>query len=251
MISAQRSLRVGFQSCQLILELSGLVARIKSDSPPRLIQGYAIDSGMKAPCDHIDADLLQAVLAGDEEALDALYRRRQGGIYRFALQMCGSRALAEDVTQEVFMVLIRAGHTFDPTRGSLNAFLLGVARHQLLRRLQREQFYVPMEEKTAGDSSAAQALAATDGPLDDLSRNETIESVRKAVLSLPEPYREVVVLCDLQEMSYVETAEVLGCAVGTVRSRLHRGRALLIAKLRPAREGPAASENMKSARCLA
>jgi RNA polymerase sigma-70 factor, ECF subfamily len=206
---------------------------------------------MKAPSDHTDADLLRSTLAGDEEALAALYRRRQGSIYRFALQMCGSQALAEDITQEVFMVLIRGHHTFDQTRGSLNSFLFGVARNQVLRRLQREQFYVPMDEDMAADSNAVQAFGKSDGPLDDLSRNETIESVRKAVLSLPAPYREVVVLCDLQEMSYVETAEILGCAVGTVRSRLHRARSLLIAKLRPAREEQAAEANMKSTRCFA
>lgn len=206
---------------------------------------------MKAPSDHTDTDLLRSIRAGDEDALAALYRRRQGSIYRFALQMCGSQVLAEDITQEVFMVLIRGEHTFDHTRGSLNSFLFGVARNQVLRRLQREQFYVPMEEDMAVDSSVAQAFGKAEGPLDDLSRNETIESVRKAVLSLPEPYREVVVLCDLQEMSYVETAEILGCAVGTVRSRLHRARGLLIAKLRPVREGQAAAANMKSTRCFA
>ncbi len=81
----------------------------------------------------------------------------------------------------------------------------------------------------------------TVGPLDEMSRTEAIEAVRRAVLALPERYREVVVLCDLQEMSYGETAEILGCAIGTVRSRLHRARALLIEKLRPACEEDAAS----------
>ena len=206
---------------------------------------------MKPHTDLTDGELLQAMLAGEEEALTALYRRRQGGIYRFAVQMCGSQALSEDVTQEVFMVLIRDGQTFDPTRGSLNAFLLGVARNLLLRRLQRERFYVPMEDETAEETTTQISFPTTGGPLEDLSRIETINSVRLAVLALPERYREVVVLCDLQEMSYVEAAEVLSCAVGTVRSRLHRGRALLIDKLRPVRETEAASTTAKSARCFA
>ena len=191
------------------------------------------------------------MLAGEEEALTALYRRRQGGIYRFVMQMCGSQALAEDVTQEVFMVLIRDGQTFDPTRGSLNAFLVGVARNLLLRRLQRERFYVPMEEDTDDEATTQISSPTTGGPLEDLSRIETINSVRMAVLALPERYREVVVLCDLQEMSYVEAAEALSCAVGTVRSRLHRARALLTDRLRPAREEEAASTTAKSARCFA
>lgn len=191
------------------------------------------------------------MLAGEEEALAALYRRRQGGVYRFALQMCGSRALAEDVTQEVFMVLIREGQTFDPARGSLNAFLVGVARNLLLRRLQRERFYAPIEDDSDDDTTAHESLTTADGPLEELSRLETINSVRMAVLALPERYREVVVLCDLQEMSYIEAAEILSCAVGTVRSRLHRARALLIEKLRPAQQEEVAPTTAKTARCFA
>jgi len=203
---------------------------------------------MSSKTDASDSELLQSMLAGDEKALAALYQRRARDVFRFALQMCGSQALADDVTQEVFMVLIREGHTFDAARGSLNAFLLGVARNHVLRRLRRERFYVSMEEDSQSDT--AQNLSrTTDNPLDDLSRSETIESVRKAVLALPERYREVVVLCDLQEMSYLEAAEILGCAVGTVRSRLHRARALLLEKMRPVEEEEAV--DVKSARCFA
>jgi|SRR6185369_3232609 RNA polymerase sigma-70 factor (ECF subfamily) len=203
---------------------------------------------MSSKTDASDSELLQSMLAGDEKALAALYQRRARDVFRFALQMCGSQALADDVTQEVFMVLIREGHTFDAARGSLNAFLLGVARNHVLRRLRRERFYVSMEEDS--QSNTAHNLSrTTDNPLDDLSRSETIESVRKAVLALPERYREVVVLCDLQEMSYLEAAEILGCAVGTVRSRLHRARALLLEKMRPAEEEEAV--DVKSARCFA
>jgi RNA polymerase sigma-70 factor (ECF subfamily) len=203
---------------------------------------------MSAKTDPSDSELLQSMLAGDEKALAALYERHARDIFRFALQMCGSQALADDVTQEVFMVLIREGHTFDAARGSVNAFLMGVARNHVLRRLRRERFYVSMEEDSEGDT-AQNVSRTTENPLDDLSRTETIESVRKAVLALPERYREVVVLCDLQEMSYLEAAEVLGCAVGTVRSRLHRARALLIEKMRPVEEEEAV--DVKSARCFA
>ncbi len=226
-----------------ILELSCTLARIHSDAANYL--------RMKTQPDPSDSELLQSMLAGHEEALAALYRRRQRGIYRFALQMCGSQSLAEDVTQEVFMVLIREGHTFDPARGSLNAYLLGVARNHVLRRLQRERFYAPMEDSADDESITYQRSSVVSGPLDDLSRTEVIDSVRRAVLALPERYREVVVLCDLQEMSYAETAEVLGCAIGTVRSRLHRARALLIEKLRFARVEGATGTAVKSARCFA
>ena len=198
-----------------------------------------------------DTELLRSMLAGDDEALTLLYRRRQAGVYRFALQMSGSKSIAEDVTQEVFLFLMREGNVFDPTRGSVSAFLFGVARNYVLRRLRVEQLLSPLNDESDDDTLLQQP--GTDlCPLEDLTRAETIESVRKAVLSLPAKYREVVVLCELQDVSYGETAEILGCAIGTVRSRLHRARALLLAKLRPVGEfEEASSATVKSARCFA
>ena len=198
-----------------------------------------------------DSELLRSMLAGDEEALSVLYRRRQGGIYRFALQMSGSKSIAEDVTQEVFLFLMRDGHLFDPAKGSVSGFLLGVARNHVLRRLRVEYHLAPLGDDLDDDAPVLHA-GSDICPLDDLTRAETIESVRKAVLSLPAKYREVVVLCELQDVSYVETAEILGCAIGTVRSRLHRARALLLTKLRPAAESEGMdSATVKSARCFA
>lgn len=197
-----------------------------------------------------DSELLRSMLAGDEEALALLYRRRQGSVYRFALQMSGSKTIAEDVTQEVFLFLMRDGHVFDPARGSVSAFLLGVARNHVLRRLRVEQLLAPLGDDS--EDEVPSVHASTDlCPLEDLTRAETIESVRKAVLSLPPKYREVVVLCELQEISYEETAGILGCAIGTVRSRLHRARALLLAKLRPAAAEETDPATVKSARCFA
>ena len=190
------------------------------------------------------------MLGGDEDALATLYRRRQGGIYRFALQMSGSPALSEDVTQEVFMILMRNGLHYDAARGSLNAFLFGVARNLVRQRLGREQFYVSMDDETE-NGPVAEGFLTGDGPLDELSRGEAIESVRRAVLSLPARYREVIVLCELQELSYADAAGVLDCAIGTVRSRLHRARAMLIEKLRPERTEEPAMDSVKQARCFA
>jgi len=207
--------------------------------------------GMNLKSELSDSELLRLMLAGDEEALTVLYRRRQGGIYRFALQMSGSKSIAEDVTQEVFLFLMRDGHVFDPSKGAVSAFLFGVARNYVLRRLRTEHLLAPLGDD-ADDDVAFSLRSADMCPLEDLTRAETIESVRKAVLSLPAKYREVVVLCELQDVSYVETAEILGCAIGTVRSRLHRARALLLAKLRPAPGvEEAGSATVKSARCFA
>jgi RNA polymerase sigma-70 factor (ECF subfamily) len=169
-----------------------------------------------------DHDLLKRMLAGEEDAFTALYRRRQAAVYRFALQMTGSVVIAEDVTQEVFMELIEHGGRFDPSRGALASFLYGVARNMVLRRIEKD--------RAAGRESLTGGCAGDD-VLGDLTRRETIEQVRRAVLSLPAVYRETVVLCDLQDVSYEEAAQALDCPVGTVRSRLNRGRAMLAQKL--------------------
>ena len=206
---------------------------------------------MKLKSDVNDSELLRLLLAGDEEALALLYRRRQGGIYRFALQMSGSKSIAEDVTQEVFLFLMREGHIFDPAKGTVSAFLFGVARVHVRRRLRAEHRLEPFGDDS-DDDDVPFSQQSDICPLEDLTRAETIESVRKAVLSLPPKYREVVVLCELQDVSYGETAEILGCAIGTVRSRLHRARALLLAKLRPVTEvEETGSATVKSARCFA
>jgi RNA polymerase sigma-70 factor (ECF subfamily) len=199
-----------------------------------------------------DNELLRLMLAGDESAFVTLYRRRQGGIYRFALHMSGSEAIAEDVTQEVFMVLMGEAGKYDPAKGTLTAYLYGIARNHVLRSLSRDRSFVSIGEGYDEDGERAhKQLVAQDDPLGDLTRGEMIESVRQAVTALPAHYREVVVLCDLHEMSYAEAAQVLGCAVGTIRSRLHRARALLIEKLRATNEPGTASPIVNSARCFA
>ena len=184
---------------------------------------------IREPSETGDQDLLSRARAGDEESFTALYRRRQACVYRFALQMSGSPSVAEEVTQEVFLTVIRDASRFDPQRGTLLGYLYGIARNQVLRSLERDRLYVPMQEEPECDGSQ---WTAREDTLGDLTRGETIESVRQAVLALPANFREVVVLCDLHEMSYADAAAALGCALGTVRSRLHRARGMLLDKLK-------------------
>jgi RNA polymerase sigma-70 factor, ECF subfamily len=192
--------------------------------------------------------LLRRMLGGCAESFAALYERRQGGVYRFALRMTGSEVFAEDVTQDVFLALMREGCQFDPVRGSVRSYLYGMARHRVLRRLERERAHVPFEED---EGSAFEELSSeADDPFTDLAREELVSLVRQAVLTLPAHFREVIVLCHLQEMNYAEAAEVVSCPVGTVRSRLARARTLLVGKLR-ALKGPALGERVvKTGRAL-
>lgn len=173
-----------------------------------------------------DDELMRAARAGDEQAFVALYRRWQGPIYRFALHMGGSETLAEDVTQEVFVALAEEGHRFDAEKGHLSSYLFGIARNLLRRRLRREGFY-EAAEAGPGDGVLDPAL----DPGGALDRHEAIQLVRRAVCALPVAFREAIVLCDLQELSYADAAAAIGCPVGTVRSRLHRARAMLAERL--------------------
>ena len=200
------------------------------------LSGRAAESLLKADADrrnqlmlespsHSDGDLLQLLSGGDEKAFLEFYRRHQGLVYRFALQMSGKTEIAEEVTQDVFMVVMASGARYDADRGSVAAYLYGIARNIVLRALERERPYMTTLDE-------ADSVYVEGDVLGDLTRNERMETLRKAVLALPPAYREVVVLCDLHERDYAEAATALGCAIGTVRSRLHRARALLMEKMR-------------------
>ncbi len=178
--------------------------------------------------DPTDEQLLAQALAGNEDAFTALYRRRQGPVFRFALHMSGSWLIAEEVTQEVFMFLIQRGRSFDPARAALGAYLFGVTRNYVRRALERNYSETGLNNPLDDE---AQSLTVNSDPGDGIARQQTSTAVWKAVLSLPEHYREVVVLCDLQELTYADAAEALGCALGTIRSRLHRAHEMLSRKL--------------------
>lgn len=177
-----------------------------------------------------DSDLLRLLSSGDEGAFLEFYRRHQGVVYRFALQMSGKTAIAEEVTQDVFVALMHSAGRYDSERGSARAFLYGITRNVVLDALEREKPYVAALDDPAGDYE--ERIASGQDLAGDLAQNERLETLRKAVLALPPAYREVVVLCDLHERDYAEAATALDCAIGTVRSRLHRARALLAEKMR-------------------
>jgi RNA polymerase sigma-70 factor, ECF subfamily len=131
--------------------------------------------------------------------------------------------------------LMREPGRFDPRRGSLGAYLYGIARNCVLRHLEQRSLHVPFASQEGADRCIIpEPLMPAPDPLGDLTRQEDIERLRQAVLALPEHYREVVVLCELDQLDYAQAAALLGCAVGTVRSRLHRARSLLVKKLRTA-----------------
>jgi len=179
------------------------------------------------PGELADSDLMGRTANGDRDAFAALYRRHHAMVYRFARLMTGSTSAAEDIVQEVFLVVMRDAGRYDPTRAALPSYLYGVARHQTRRRLARDRQFVALDP---GDAESTQHLAE-DHLTEAIERREALQRLRRAILSLPRRYREVIVLCDLQDVSYSDASAAIGCAIGTIRSRLHRARHLLTQKM--------------------
>ena len=175
----------------------------------------------------MDDELISRIAGGDREAFALLYRRYRTDVYRFAAHVSGSAALADDVVQDVFVAVIEDASGYRANRSGVLPWLLGIARNHVRRwRSQRPVQPLPGDETPAGRN-----LAVRPDPVVDISMERNTNALRRALLELPVRYRETIVLCDLQELSYVDAAHALGCAVGTVRSRLHRGRALLARRL--------------------
>lgn len=185
---------------------------------------------------HLREDvLLRRAARGDEDAFVSLYRAHQAALYRFALRMSGSTWAAEEIVQDVFMTLLREPQKFDPSKGALGAYLFGIARNRVLKYFERVPREVPLDpddqESAASASGRPANLMHMQSPAAWAEEKQRAEQIRAAVLDLPPDFREAVVLCELEELSYEEAARLLECPIGTIRSRLHRARALLLTKL--------------------
>lgn len=185
-----------------------------------------------------DDVLLRRSANGDEEAFTLLYRRHQAPIYRFALRMTGNTWAAEEIVQDVFMTLVREPKKYDAERGALGAFLYGVARNRIMKHQERLPREVPLLNPEDDGFKGYPLAVDSATPAHWAELRERRDHVRAAVLELPADFREAAALCLLEEMSYEEAAQCLQCPVGTIRSRLHRGRALLLAKLEMLRDAP-------------
>jgi RNA polymerase sigma-70 factor, ECF subfamily len=174
-----------------------------------------------------DEALLPALARGEEPAFLAVYRRRQASIYRYAFHLSGDPDVAAEVVQETFLSLLRDAGRLDAARGTVLSWLFAVARNQVLKQLRGRRQHLSLEDEDQGELVAGGCLVA------ELEQEQLSSRLRETMATLPPVYREVLVLCDMQELSYEEVAAIAGCPTGTVRSRLHRARALLAGKLKP------------------
>jgi RNA polymerase sigma factor (sigma-70 family) len=178
-----------------------------------------------------DAELVARLRRGDASAARELYQRHGAALLRFGMAMSNSRQTAEDIVHDTFIEILKHPIRFDPSRGSVVAYLFGIARHRMSRiaRISMRDSGKPLE---MSEHELVDLDDLTDAG-DELDRVRDIERVRTAVFDLPRAHREVVALCDLEELPYATAASILGCPIGTVRSRLSRARALLATRLAP------------------
>jgi RNA polymerase sigma-70 factor (ECF subfamily) len=175
-----------------------------------------------------DAAALVARLAsGDRAALEELYRHEAGPVYRYVLALCAEQSLAADATHEAFLSFAAKPGGFDPGRGTLGAYLAGVARHALLAALREARRAEPLVDADGDDLAGADEAC----PESIFVREQRIAAVWEAIRALPWPFREAVVLVDLQDRPYAEAAAIAGVEQNTLRTRVFRGRRRLAALL--------------------
>jgi RNA polymerase sigma-70 factor, ECF subfamily len=167
-----------------------------------------------------DQELLQCAARGDESAFLMLYRDYRTSVFRFAYRMTGAVDAADEISQDAFLAVLKGAGKFNGSHGTLRAYLLGVTRNLVRRRLIREGRYTDLNEATtveAGDSW--------------LERGEVSSAVRDAVQALPDGQREVVVLFEYEGLTLDEISKALEIEVGAVKARLHRARESLRKRL--------------------
>lgn len=172
-----------------------------------------------------------------DSEFQAAFDEHKDAIYRFAWRMSGPAAAA-DITQDVFVSLLRYPNRFDPARGTMRAFLLGIARNLALKHWRQEHRFEPLDDaaqtRAAQTREAPQTRSFVAEPV-DLERGEIGEIVGRAVQALRPLQREVVILAEYEDLTLAEIAQAVDADVGTVKSRLHRARENLRRTLAPLR----------------
>jgi RNA polymerase sigma-70 factor, ECF subfamily len=189
-----------------------------------------------------DAQIAERLKHRDEHAFLSLYDRHRSSVFRFLMHMTGSISTAEELTQGVFVVILEAmcaGSVgqFDPERGTWEGYLLGIARNlaraeqRKVRRLVSLDNLIETPEWEQQLTTIFQDKRASDAVALIAARSE-LRLLYRAILQLPEHYREAIVLCGIQEKSYKDAAIILKCTEGTIASRMNRAKSLLAAKMR-------------------
>lgn len=175
--------------------------------------------------------LINKALNGDAESFSQIYLLLRGSIYGFAYRMLRETALAEDVTQETFMFLLNYPHRFDSEKGELLPFLCGIARNKIIQHLRKHSTKFEFYEDDLTQFDDLESYGRN--PLENLLNEELTAKIEELILQLPINQREVLILREIEELSYSEIAKITETELGQVKIRLHRARKNLANELRP------------------
>lgn len=170
-----------------------------------------------------DLVFVRRIADGDSDAVAAVYEQHGGLIFRFSLRLSKDRSMAEEVTQEVFLALIRQASDFDAKRGELSTWLCGIARNLVWKHLRGSQQWESLED----DYDASANGSETANAYEAIERSERSALLWRRIEELPPLLREILLLCEFEELSYQSAATITNVPIGTVRSRLSRSKARL------------------------
>ncbi|MDX6641586.1 MAG: hypothetical protein QOF12_2597 [Solirubrobacteraceae bacterium] len=192
---------------------------------PRLATGRSADHRQLG-----DEDLMELVRGGDSAAFEVVYERHRVVAYSLAHRMCGRRSAAEDVLQEAFLSAWRRASSYDPARGSVRTWLLGIVHHRAVDALRRSggagrrQVDVPVEDIEVDAGVHVDA---------DVIERERAGQVREALSDLPAEQSKVIELAYFGGFTHTEIADMLGVPVGTIKGRMRLGLGKLRTRFEP------------------
>jgi RNA polymerase sigma-70 factor, ECF subfamily len=192
--------------------------RKRNESPEAALQSLA------------DEELMSLVAKGEARAFETIYERHCGAAFSLAYRMCGSRALAEDVAQEAFLSIWRAGGRYDRARGSVRTWVLGIVHNRAIDALRRT---VVHERRRASDEGIEERFEARERTEVEAARREDAETIRGMLDALPAEQSRVIELAYFGGFTHSEIAEMLGAPIGTVKGRMRLGLEKLRGQLAP------------------
>jgi RNA polymerase sigma-70 factor, ECF subfamily len=167
-----------------------------------------------------DEELMQLVRQGDPRAFELVYDRHGGAAFSLAYRMVGDRAAAEDITQEAFLSMWRSRVRYQPERGSVRTWVLGIVHHRAIDGLRRNLVHQRRRASAEGIEERHEAAERTEV---EAARREEARSVRAAMDTLPEQQLQVIELAYFGGFTHTQIAEMLEMPVGTVKGRMRLG----------------------------
>jgi RNA polymerase sigma-70 factor (ECF subfamily) len=195
-----------------------LQRRKRNESPEPALQSLA------------DEELISLIAKGEARAFETIYERHCGAAFSLAYRMCGSRSLAEDVAQEAFLSIWRAGGRYDRARGSVRTWVLGIVHNRAIDALRRT---VVHERRRASDEGIEERFEARERTEVEAARREEAETIRGMLDALPAEQSRVIELAYFGGFTHSEIAEMLGAPIGTVKGRMRLGLEKLRGQLAP------------------